>query len=425
MTTISIIALNDGQHAGDDNNALGIQRALQSRLISEGIDVIVSTSPITPESIIHLKTTFEQEADTQFIVVGAGVQCLEPLYQLKQANPNILTSWSGYQYFAELDEPKYQEKIDYIALPAHILTDEVKAKLSHNQEKVISTVGVPHNTRSETILAEYQKKKGSILEKDDIPEKDKYLFVILAGDASDSTGKMNYFTEAEAFKLGQFSAQKAIREDRYILATNDPRTGKIELAHRVVHTKTKMPLDYQIDWVSQEFNMGVKSITSDNIHTFYDFKFLAVDGESAYKSILGALNSDSSKHAVLVPGESTLMISEVCDLLPNSETFVYLNGAMNAEHRAFVDSVCAAGKALALSLLPEVGFVVPSEEAEENAAGSAADKIARVIQDALVLKLLQSNPILLFHLEPLALSPISAPEVGYVEQDKKVGHRPS
>lgn len=72
----------------------------------------------------------------------------------------------------------------------------------------------------------------------------------------------------------------------------------------------------------------------------FDFK----KGEiSMYKAIIGAiLHNDHG--LIIVPGESTSMISEITDILPNNKIAVYYNSVMNESHENHIQSEFRKGR---------------------------------------------------------------------------------
>ena len=266
-----------------------------------------------------------------------------------------------------------------VALPAHALNQEDENLIG---KKLLKTIGVAHNLTQEELLKEYEQKKSQKPEdpipEDPIPEASRYLMVVLGGDAPDSTGKQNFYTPQEAQQLAEFCNSKA-EEGYFIIATNGPRTGlhnpqtseKLN-SHRVTILENG-EATYDLDEVSKAFCDKIKSPD----FKFFDFKFLPKGVDSSYKALLYA-TSQKEGSLVLMPGESTSMISEACDFLKPQSVIIYKNGAMNQVHYDHVASVRQSNKAGFLNLEPEIFFTANPKNSQKTNQ-SAAEKIAEKV----------------------------------------------
>lgn len=364
LHVISLVDLKEdnkgSNHLGDDNNARGVAAALIQKKVADGIKVVSREVNINSVAAMGSLASLEKNGD-QYVIVGAGKQCLEPLARVKQGagGQNVRTAWSGHQYFPELED--VHASLDSIALPGHVIATDPKAKtIKHTtKRKFVETVGVPHNVTIDSL-------KPAATEWDDrIPGAKKYLLVILGGDAPTPEGEMKYYTAEEAAALGRYAAEKATREGLTILVTNGPRTGKHNPETGEV-TQAHRGEDSPLDPVSQAFMQAAPGAQ------MFDFKFREQGGViSAYKALLHRVAKTEGSQ-VLVAGESTSMVSECCDLCPGRVT-IFENAAMNDAHHAHVQSVYEKG--LAPVLENNSGEMSLSQIDALSAASSASSAV--------------------------------------------------
>ena len=86
--------------------------------------------------------------------------------------------------------------------------------------QIIPTIGVAHNLTPDLIQKEYEAHK------QDLPKSNKYIGVILGGDAPTPEGKMLYYTQKEAQQLAAYLAGQVKWRKLHLLILNGPRTGK-------------------------------------------------------------------------------------------------------------------------------------------------------------------------------------------------------
>lgn len=371
MQNINIITLIDGIHKGDDANAIATTSETKKLLDNKGYAV---TSNIT-------NTTSSAVNDNIDIIIAAGNHHIEPLLESKQKNNNIYTSWSSHQLPINL--PQAAEVIDNIALPKHIIDDNLKLVISLQHANLTETVGVAHNTMAKDLIPEYHKLKNQII------NSDKYNLVVLAGDATDQYGQMQYYTPEESFKLGEYFGKNSQNDGSVVIATNGPRTGKhnpktgeVTLSHRNVSPETKEALPNILDPVSQAFLDGLNSVglVKDKHYNFFDFRFGKDGVISAYKGLLGATISNEGS-SVYMPGESSSMISEACDLLPDGAVIIYDNDAMSESHQKHVKSVYEQGSAHRLSGDLHLSKKISGKNNTTGKNMSAAQVVAQSIAD--------------------------------------------
>lgn len=383
MKEVNIITLVDDVHKGDDANALATSGEIEKLFKSQ--EATVTSATVSQSDIESALNPSKYN-----IVVAAGEHHIATLCALKQNSSlqgKVYTSWSGHQTSETLS--KAASIIDSIALPTHVLGKESRNILQSRHAKLIETVGVAHDTKPEDLLPQYEKWSQSII------ESNKYDMVVLGGDAPDEKGDMHYYTSEEAFNLGQYIGLQAIESGAVVLGTNGPRTGKhnpdtgeVLLSHRELHPETKEPLDYQLDAVSMAFVRGLEKsgLVKGKNFQFFDFKFGKDGVVSAYQGLLGATVAKVGSH-VYMPGESTSMVSEACDLLPNGSVTVFDNGAMSGAHMNHIDSVYTQGYTHRLStelaLSPQISREVEGKDMEARRPLSAAATVARSVFDTI------------------------------------------
>ncbi len=344
-------------NVGDTNQLKGIERALKAKDLQ-----MSSTFLESPEKTQAIKEAVAE--GQQVTVIGAGEGGVTGIRALEPAK-NLRVYHTSHMPLAAYKDPKFLEKINGIALPTHTSLEE-KAALG---TKLIETVGVSHNRTSEAADATYAKHKG------DLPPAKQYLGVILGGDAPDvpPSKTMKFFTTEDVLKLADHVVRTSGHDKAHVLVLNGPRTGKYDPKTQeedmTVHRKGAS------DPMTALF---VRQLEANHIpYTLLDFQHKSPDSPApAYENfdlVVGALRA--SKGLLLVPGESTSMISEAIDVMPHNQVVVYPHGAMNAAHRAHVKSEFEAGRVWLLEsrgaiLRPEGGKSV-----EPSAARVIAERV--------------------------------------------------
>ena len=325
---VSVVALVDTVHMGDNNNALGIQDELSKHLRQSGYTV--HTASIQSDRDLAAKE------GSFYIVIGAGQQSIQPLSQIKKnMEEQCFTVWSGHQGYPGLDEPLF----DTIILPIHIVNDS-NSTLNIDKQRLIKITGVMHNTTRESLEAEHKRWKKYKLKSGN------YMIVMLAGDAITSDGNVNCYGADEANRLGEYIGRIALESSKVILLSNGPRTGK-SLIHDSNDLIEYTIFDPQIgkvitkktDAVSLAFMQGVQNI-QNNLEQLHFFDFRSNQNVS-YTSLLSLAYKDKTVD-VYLPGESVFLVSEACDMLENN-IFVYDNDSMNEMHYRYIDQLSGAG----------------------------------------------------------------------------------
>lgn len=349
-------------NVGDKNQILGINKELNNILSNKCVskEINVSAQSQLNDVIIHIRNNINSSKLSVVITSGDyGINIINAL----PISANLITCHSSHQL-----TPNHEKIIDIakiIALPKHSINDEFRRKIENSKTQLIETVGVSHNLSREELEVEAAKIK------DLIPSNGKYIAVILGGDAPTPKGEMLYYTKDSAIKLGDFLSKKIKEEDLCLLILNGPRTGKHN--PRTGEVNQEAHRNGNIDYVTKAFVEALESngLKEGKSFILFDFQF----GQSSYyKPVLGTILLNKGK--ILVPGESTSMISESIDNLPCAVT-IYLHEAMNEVHRAHVESEYNCGRANILD--QNMNF----NRVQETSALQKGDSACKVIAAAL------------------------------------------
>jgi mitochondrial fission protein ELM1 len=306
----------NGLQIGDDDNA---------RSIAASLGKMNNVEPI-PINLNNPTELYKLNQD-EVLVVGAGSHSLNFLKELSKFD-NIKTVWSAHQQPAIIDGAAIRA-IDNIVLPEYEVGDALKRLCP---EKLIELpFGVPNSLTQKQITAEYQQNAAQF------PKADKYVAVVLGGDAKDKQGSLKHYTEEEAYALGRISAQWAKDNNMVLLATNGPRTGAYD---EQGNRDMQVHRDGVLDVVSQAFLRGTDEVGLPSSQMqFYDFQF---DKPSMFKAILGAVQQNEGSFAVL-PAESTSMLTEAVENLSPQKVVCYEANSMSEAHHKQVSNLFENG----------------------------------------------------------------------------------
>lgn len=362
---VTIITVIDGKHIGDDNNAKGTAAALKRKYPD------ATTMEWNSVENVDVLKGLAAAAEGPIYIIGAGEQSLEPLAAMHGV-AGVVTSWSGHMQFDSLTDEIIRQ-IDSIHLPSYEVPHTMRLK--HREKLCLTPHGVPHNVAQGTFTRAYEEKKQSL------PEAERYLAVVLGGDAPAAGGAPQYYSEEEAKLLGKEVAVQASEKRAVVIATNGPRTGKID-----PETGKERPNNHQVgaplDPVSAAFQEGLKQARlAEDQYCFYDFKF---GSPSAYNAIMGAVAATPGS-TVYLPGESTSMLTEGVENLKPGTIMAYDTGAMNEAHRKQVKSL---EDALLVSTLKwkkpgvtsKMHLLYPHHTSPQPAAETVATHLERIAQ---------------------------------------------
>lgn len=355
-----LLLLSNHDNAGDHNQVMGIARAFRG--LSPDIAIEDINTKTTSASAIKDMVT----PDDKTIVIGSGEGGILGIQDLTPQK-NLVICLTSHMILGGYSDPDLKQKVNFLALPIHA-SDALSAEW---KGKLINTTGVAHNRSAEDALRAYE------LGKDTLPALcPSYFAVYLGGDAPTPQKVTKLFTEAEAKELADYTAKNA--GDSCILVLNGPRTGQHDANLEKIATAHQ---DGKLDDVTAAFKEKLESQIAPEKVKIYNFQFGQDLGYNTFDLVLGALLENDGK--ILVPGESTSVISEAIDVLPAGKVTIYNNGAMNEIHEKHVLSEADAGRASLLLGYQDLQALKTGEAGEKQVSSkSAAQTIAGKLWEA-------------------------------------------
>ncbi|WP_375318631.1 hypothetical protein [Candidatus Tisiphia endosymbiont of Oplodontha viridula] len=333
----NLYIISDKAFVGDRSQLLGVAR--ESEKYFKGKSVTLNVEEYDKSQLETIKNQISNNKNPT-IIVSVGYYGIESISNLK-SDPELAKKIIAVHLSHQLldngtlsHQQLVQEKhdnffgADMIVLPSHAL-DKQSTQLTGANTILLTTNGVAHNMQISDIESEYNTYKSVF------SSSDKYLAVILAGDVPEN-GTYHCYSNKEAEKLANYVSDLALKNNYFVLLSNGPRTGKYDCQNKKelsVHEK-----DSIIDAVTSSF----QKVLQENKVPFklFDFK----KGQpSMYRAILGAVLYN--KHSlIIVPGESTSMVSETVDMLPAKSVTVYYNSTMNETHKRHIKNEFDKGR---------------------------------------------------------------------------------
>lgn len=361
---INLYIISDKKFVGDRNQLLGVERESKKYFAANNLNL--SSEEFDISQIETIKTKIIKNKNLS-LVISAGYYGIEVINTLK-ADPKlakkILTVHLSHQLLDNGTLSHQNINADIIVLPSHVLESNIKQQLTKNNRAIVASTGVAHNMQVADIEADYEKFKGIF------PPAKKYLGVILAGDVPENNGKYHCYSADEATQLARYVSEFAKKEDYTVLVTNGPRTGKFDCRKQQelnVHNE-----DNALDKVTAKF----QEILKQNKVPFKLFNFQK-GKPSNYKAMLGAvLYNKGSK--IIVPGESTSMISETIEMLPLGSVSIYYNSTMNDTHKKHVQSEFKNKRA---SIIEGTKRLDPANKSDQVPYPSVSKAAASIIYD--------------------------------------------
>jgi hypothetical protein len=332
---LKLYLASNHSNVGDHNQALGIAATVENlsgeKVPVEDLDTKKLTSAEIKDKII--KDLFTEKV----IFIGTGEGGAQAIKDLPK-NSNLVVCLTSHAFLPQYKDEALLEKVDYIALPTHV-TPDIKKELG---AKLIETTGVAHNRRPDMTTYDDWKKE--------LPPADIYLGVYLGGDTFVEAKELKHFTEEDAAQLADYVIAKAKELEIHnlkpcILVLNGPRTGKYGVDGKEILTVHR---EGKADPITDHFaeKLADKGIE----YKVFDFQYDTpenkkwVSAYNAFDLVAGAVRTTKGK--MIVPGESTSVISEAIDVLPfdaietlpPGKAVVYHHGAMQDVHKAHVAS---------------------------------------------------------------------------------------
>jgi len=355
---LKLYLLSNHERVGDHNQALGIARAFKD--ISSEVAIEDLNTKETSSSQVNTAVG-KDFAQGKVVVIGTGEGGIEGIKDLNTA-PELTIILTSHMFLNRYRDEYLLKKVDFIALPSHV-SAPIKELLG---PKLIETTNVAHNRQAEVADATFREWGER-----EIPQHKSYLGVVLGGDAPTPANEIKPFTLDDARKLADYVAQHA-GED-YVLVLNGPRTGKHD------ESKTEIPTahrDGNLDRVTAAFKAHLEDKLGSERVKVIDFQF---EGKPSYNSVdlvVGALRATNGR--MIVPGESTSVVSETVDTLPLGQVLVYKNSAMNEVHLAHIASELAASR---VDVLENYETLSSPDRKSGTPQPSAALLIARKVLD--------------------------------------------
>lgn len=213
----------------------------------------------------------------------------------------------------------------------------------------------------------------------------KYIIVMMPGDAPDSNEKIRYFTKDSATKLFQdvYKLWEDKGKEHKIIIENSPRTGKFDpntgaLVGKHEYIKGQNP-EVAVDKISKYF----VSLFKDIDHQFFNFAF-EIDGEqkrtiSVFNPLLYLANQGEDNIFIL-PGSSVSLMAQIPLYLPTDRIILFKTSSMNEDHENIFN---AAFNRNYLSYFNTNGEVVMPGVIEQRMEDDSL-QIARDISNALL-----------------------------------------
>ncbi|MBI2707790.1 MAG: mitochondrial fission ELM1 family protein [Proteobacteria bacterium] len=363
--TIKLYITANPTNAGDVSQVEGIKAALlnisDSKISSEFIDS-------RRMDIILQKLDATLASNEKVILVGAGEGGVDGIESLP-SNPNMITCLTSHMLLERYKDPILLDKLTFIALPTHVSLKDKELIAS----KLIETVGVAHNRTPEGTEKTYNDWSK------ELPVCSSYVGVILGGDAPlpPPAKGLKRFTENDALNLANYVVPLAKEKNACVVVLNGPRTGKYDANQEEVLTVHRQGYS---DPVTEFFLQKLQE--AETQVAFFDFQHKTPENAqwvkpyNAFELVVGALQTQEG--LLLVPGESTSMISEAIDTLPSEKVLVYKNAAMNDVHEAHVASELAAGR---VTVLENYRHINKLQSSPAGPPSSAAMIIAQRLLD--------------------------------------------
>lgn len=263
--------------------------------------------------IINLRNAIDNDMELKAlkdqIIIGAGVSGADAFSHPSTSKKlRILLTWQWIDSFKNLTQGTV------IVVPEHAVDERFRSLEKMNQVKLLTISGVLHNKTLE-------KLKDESIEW--IHKSTNYI-VVLAGDTQQENGKWTLYNRN---MLEDFL--KDLPKDKNILILNGPRTGKhLENTETVDESAHRTSIDY-ITLAAIEKKVPTWQIV--------DFKY------GAKSNLDSAMNFciKNPNVALILPGESTSMISEALSL--GIMPVIYEHPSMTDTSRKYIAELKSKG----------------------------------------------------------------------------------
>lgn len=359
LPACQVVAVTCDGFVGDKDAILAISQSLQRRepgLSSSHYEIRKTDEEQDIQSTIQ---KLSQSAKSIKIIISSGEYGVKLFSQLGRGTDRILVH-AAHQLSA------YHENLigiaDIIALPGHLDLGNFEAKLRAGGGALVCTRGVAHTASIDKYRQAYGEQ-GDVLSRIQSP----ILLWYLGGDAPDHRGQQHLYDEKSALSNLQ-GILKVRQKGQTIVVIDGPRTGMIDpvtMKPRNGSHETSVLNPITAFVRDQLLKEGLESAKD-----FYVFTFIKGQ-KSLLNGFLGKINQEGG--VVVLPGESTSVITSCYDTLPARNVLVLKNSAMNEGHEAYLmfDK--------RIRLLNEEGIVTEGQKTVGAPDLSAAEKIAESI----------------------------------------------
>lgn len=249
--------------------------------------------------------------------IGAGTSGCKGLSNSHNSSDiNVLLTWKM------LEDMKTLPKDTIVVLPKHAISDHPDENVKYH-----AIHGVLHERSQQSVQKENANKVSSKTK----------MIIMLAGDTQQDDGSMSLYTTD---MVASFIAE--LPQDQDILILNGPRTGKYKTSGS----------DIIID--DQAHRTGIDDVTQKAIASSND-SWIVEDFVYGTPSLWGpALKfcMDNPETILVLPGESTSMISEALSL--GIAPAIHEHSAMTPSSFKYVDQLVHEGRVTRYPQLPEL-----------------------------------------------------------------------
>ncbi len=385
MVDINIAAITNGSQ-GDSNSSLAIRNTIYQGF--GGNARVREFKNSTGENIVQ---EISQKPGS-WLVIGAGPKTIPILSQVAaNTRKNVQTLWSGNQFYSDLSQA--QNHLDFIAIPQYALTESDKRRL--DESKLIMTSGIPHQVRKEHLFSSLKSLKTVL------PEANNgYLMVSLSGDTEKQDSSIQPYTADEAKSFGKYIGRLAVAENKHVLVTNGPRTGKHCVAER-------LPNSQALDSVSQAFVEGLREVGCQEIE-FFPFVKEDINALRSFMALI--IDNPEPKNTLYLPIDSATSLCEIASLItPGANLICYDSSVTSESHKAHAKLLQENGLADFLAH-GEAGFELKAKKPVPIASENTADakiEIQKVVSPRLPRLPMAHNAGGITSSNPIARLPIS------------------
>lgn len=371
-----IIFLLGALHTGDNSHADAISRFL---IDSRGkIDIVKIDVDQPPEdyALKFQEETKNDPAGKKNIIYALGMKGSSSLRHL--SSKGLLGQEKNYVVLGlhQLTEDfkVLAASVDHIVVPETTIKSRADSLIISRFPNRTLNFAVPTMNLSLDELSNSYDRWDS-QDKPDL--NDKYIIVMLPGDAIDPKGNMRYFTEDSSQELFNDLNMLWERNGRQhkIIIQNGPRTGKYnsETGEIINSHEYNAGSESVVDHISQGFIDKLENSCME--YKFFNF-VTEINGDerkssSVYNQLLYLAYNDNY---FIMPGESISMLGQVPLYVRSDKLIVFKSSSLNESHEAVFNLAVERNY---VSYFSSEGEVVMPEEIKKR----DKDDLSKTIQD--------------------------------------------